>query len=280
MRNVKLGHGVCAVAALLCASSAFGQFTSTLQDGNSLVHFDTNPANTGNRIGMDQWTVNGVNHLFNQWFWYRVGSGGPENRINTLPQTFRQTFDLNANGQDDALTIQYNNGSIFMETKFSLQGGTALSGVSDVAEQIKIVNVGNTTLPFHFFQYCDFDLNNDIVDDSASIQNPPLFNTAFQIDGPTTIAESVVTPTPSRHEVNIYPTTINLLDDAASYDLNNNSGPLGPGRLDYTWAFQWDFVLAPGASFEISKDKHLAPTPGSAVILLGAVAVGSRRRRR
>lgn len=272
-----LGAAVIAAAGL--TGSAYGQFTSTLEDGNSLVHFDTDPANTGNRIGMDRWVVNGVNHLFNQWFWYRVGSGGPENRINTLPQTFRQTFDTNGNGLADALTIQYNNGSIFMETKFSLQGGTAISGVSDVAEQIKIVNVGNTTLPFHFFQYCDFDLNDDIVDDNAFIANAPLFNTAFQIDGPTTITESVVTPTPTTREVNIYPTTINRLDDALTSVLNGNPGPLGAGRVDYTWAFQWDFDLAPGASFEISKDKHLVPTPGT-MILLGAGALGLRRRRR
>jgi hypothetical protein len=54
--------------------------------------------------------------------------------------------------------------------------------------------------------------------------------------------------------------------------LNDNAGAVGPG--DVTWAFQWDFQLAAGDSFIISKDKYLNVTIIPEPSTLGFVALG------
>src|SRR5215471_5719398 len=51
----------------------------TLTDNNSVAQIDPN-----GQAGMFSWTVDGVQNLFQQWFWYRVGTNGPENSIDTI----------------------------------------------------------------------------------------------------------------------------------------------------------------------------------------------------
>lgn len=267
------------IAALLCAAAAAtAQQSFTIEDGNSLVHFNTDPAFAGPRIGMDEWRVDGVNHMFNQWFWFRVGNT-PEQRINSLPRTFAGIFNTNADPRPDTLTLIYRNAQFEMETGFKVTGGNLGSGTADVLETIRITNVGTSPLDYHFFQYVDFDLNNDILDQSVQIGNAPSFNVATQTDGASIVTETSTLPFPNRREVNIFPTTITRLDDGVADNLNNNAGPL-VGPADYTWAFQWDFILNPGDSFIISKDKLLTPAPGTVGLLGMAGVLAARRRRR
>src|SRR3974390_2390515 len=64
--------------ALLVAAPAYGQLY-TLTDQNSLANLDL-----GSQAGMYNWTVDGASSLYQQWFWYRIGSTGPEASINTI----------------------------------------------------------------------------------------------------------------------------------------------------------------------------------------------------
>lgn len=266
-----------ALALLATAGSSFGQI-SQLYDRNAYVNINT--ASTNNRIGMDRWEVDGRNHLYNQWFWFRVGDTGPEQRINTLPEIGRSVQDTNpfVDNRPDTFNIRYGTAnSFYIDVRFSLTGGATNSNTSDILETISITNNSNATLPFRMFQYADFDLNDDIVDDSVSID--PL-NRVTQRDGSLAVAETVVSPLPNFHEVGVYSTTINALDDALTTTLNGTSVLNDGTRRDYTWAFQWNFDLAPGSTFIISKDKLLTPAPGAAALLaMGGLAAGRRRRR-
>ena len=103
-------------------------------------------------------------------------------------------------------------------------------------------------------------------------------NTARQWDDafPVQFNETVVTPMPSAFEVNTWPTLVNSLNDANPTTLSNFAGPQSG---DMNWAFQWNFTLAPGQSYIISKDKNIAvPAPG-VLALLGLGLVCTRRRR-
>jgi len=53
-----------------------------LTDQNTTVTID--PVNGA---GVYSWLVNGVEQLFQQWFWYRVGSTGGESPLETLDNT-------------------------------------------------------------------------------------------------------------------------------------------------------------------------------------------------
>lgn len=267
------------VALLLGAagSSASAQIYN-LSDGNSTARFDTTALAPNSRVGMDQWVVDGVNHMFSQWFWIRSDGDTQEQRINALPFMAGGTSDTNFNGQDETLFLRYGaNTSYTVETTFALQGGTAGSRTSDVTEQIRVTNRSTFNRHFSFFQYCDFDLNNDIQDDSVGLINS---NAVRQVDflSGITAAETILTPSFTLSEMGIYSATLTRLDNAVVDNLNGTAGPL-VGRADYTWAFQWEFDLAPGASFLISKDKQITPAPGAFALLgLGGLAVARRRR--
>src|SRR5258707_9537392 len=93
-----------AVAVILLAGFAASAHatTFTLSDKNSSATIDPSSQN-----GMFNWTVNGVNQLAQQWFWYRVGSTGPESSINTLSLLSATASDTNGNGLNDTLFLSY-----------------------------------------------------------------------------------------------------------------------------------------------------------------------------
>ncbi len=76
---------ICRLAVLISVgmvaltSQAYVQ-TITLADGNSSALVDV-----GSTAGMYNWTVDGVNQLAQQWFWYRTDSVSGESALSTLP---------------------------------------------------------------------------------------------------------------------------------------------------------------------------------------------------
>jgi PEP-CTERM motif len=103
------------------------------------------------------------------------------------------------------------------------------------------------------------------------------------------LTETVVTPVPTHREIAPFPVTLSKLNDGMPTVLSDTP-PIGvvAGPGDLTWAYEWDFQLAPGATFQISKDKNLhaspppVPEPATASLLMLAAGVilSSARRKR
>jgi hypothetical protein len=244
----------------------------TLTDQNSVVTIDPT-----SQAGVYSWTVNyptnSFNQLYQQWFWYRVGSTGPESPLNNLGTlTVSQPIE-------NLVLLTYTGSAFTVKLTYLLTGSAVGSNSSDLAETIRIHNNGTTPLDLHFFQYTDFDLNgpeNDIVTFTST-------DKVRQTDGIYAISETVITPEPSHHEGDYYSVTLNKLNDGNPTTLSDNPAigtPLGPG--DMTWAYEWDFTLGT-TDFIISKDKHLVvPIPPAALLLgsglLGLVGIRLKRR--
>ena len=79
---------------------------------------------------------------------------------------------------------------------------------------------------------------------------------------------------PSHREANLAPLTLNKLNDGAATTLSDTpiGTVIGPGNV--TWAYQWDFLLQPGGTFQISKDKQITPVPEPAAISLLIILSG------
>jgi hypothetical protein len=167
--------------------------------------------------------------------------------------------------------VRYNNGSgLQIETRYSLDGGAAGSGSSDMAAQISITNLTGSPMDFHFFQYADFDLAGG-GGDSAVFTN---LNAVQQFGPGTHLLESVVTPVPNHREIAFFPVTLNKLNDGVATTLSDTpiGTVVGPG--DLAWANQWDVVIAPGATFQISTDTNLNAVPEPGLGSLLTVGIG------
>jgi hypothetical protein len=273
MRNrFKVAGLILASAGLLTMANATPVTSPvTLTDGNSTALVDFT-----HQSGMNNWTVDGVNNLYQQWFWYRVGSAGKENSIDTLTL-------LSATQPDpSSLDVKYQGNGFTVEVNYDLAGGLAGSKKADIGEAITINNTGNNTLNFHFFQYSDFDLQGTSGNDQVNLIGAPgSWYVARQTKvGGMRLSETITTPPANNAEAGLYPNTLNKLNDGVATTLNNNATASG----DATWAFEWDARIARDGSYIISKDKSLrlmcVPDGGMAVALLGFALIGVEGLRR
>jgi hypothetical protein len=262
--------GLAGPAAQLSVAAIF-----TLTDDNSVAQFDT--ASSANNFN---WFVDGNDQLAQQAFWYRVGNV-PEQSVHTLPIGVQGVSDANFDGNSDTLFVRYNGAGFRIETRYVLDGGAPGSGASDMGEQISITNTLTSPLDFHFFQYADFDLG---AADSAVFTNA---NSVRQFSPGSELTETVVTPVPAHREIAFFPVTLNKLNDGLPTTLSD-APPIGTvfGAGDVTWAYQWDVLLQPGQTFQISKDKNLSagsqvPEPAACSLLsLAAGLLLARRQKR
>ena len=257
---------VCLVVAAPASASVM------LQDANSKAYFDVSSS-----AGLYEWLVDGTNHMFQQWFWYRVGPAGGEQPISALTLDGGPLVtDTNNDGFADTLYTRYLGAGFTIDLWYILAGGAPGSGTSDIGEIIRITNTSATaSLDFHFFQYADFNLNGTPGDDTIDILGG---NTAYQADPTAYVAETVVTPKPSHFEAALVPAILNLLSDGNPTTLSDIPSA-GPG--DVAWAFEWDKEIAPGRTLLISKDKNIVPEPAT-MALMGTglvIALVVRRKR-
>ena len=158
--------------------------TVFLRDRNSFIaiNFET-------QLGTFVWTVDGLNQIFQQWFWFRIGDTGGETSIDNLV-----LVSSNVSEDEKILEVSFTDEEdLTIDITWELEGGG--SGSSTLFETIVITNVGVADMNMTFFQYTDFDVEGP-PDDTVEIIPP---NIARQVDG--LISETVVSPDPSHFEV-------------------------------------------------------------------------------
>jgi len=249
-------------AAILCLAPAVQPARAVsvvLQDSNSLVTIDVDGPGGGAAGGVREWLMDGVNQNKLEWFWYRLGEGGPEVPINALGRSWMKVSDTNEDPGLDTLSVRYGStAGLHVEAQFNLMGGEPGSGTSDLSEVIKIHNATGQYVTVHFFEYADFDLGGNPQDLEVRITGG---NTAWQRDK-VSITDYLMAETPAISpdlvEVSATGSILAGLTDGGPTTLSNFAGPLYNG--DLAWAFEWDMVLAPGAEFITSKNKNISTT--------------------
>jgi hypothetical protein len=233
---------------------------------------------------MISWEVDGVNHLFQQWFWQRVG-GGAEAELGALGLTSATPTGSNI------LDLVYGPavGGLQVSITYILTGGPSGSGTSGISEVITLKNTSSVAMDLHFFQYTDFDLGGvlDAFDDVARFTTAIAGNEIEQFDPDTNFSEVITTPAAGLHQISAFPAIHSSLTDGGPTTLTDTPAPgvlFGPADVEF--AFRWDFTLAAGDETLISKTKRVRgviPEPASLAIWgLGALslsAFGLRRRR-
>jgi hypothetical protein len=277
-------HSSIAAGAVACSIvffgfSVFGQRSHAaifnLVDDNS-----TTTIATHSQANMLNWVVDGVNHLNQQAFWYRVGNVA-ETSLHTLPIGLQGATDTDFDGNLEHLYVRYNGAGFFAEVNYSLDGGALGSGASDIGEQITITSTSALPLDFHFFQYVDLDLASTIFNDLAYFPDP---HAVIQYDASLWVSETADAPEPDHREIGLGNFTLAKLNNAVADTLSDTPAygtVVGPGNV--TWAFQWDVTIPPLGVFQISKDKIISVVPEPSVITLmsiGAALLPFLRRKR
>jgi hypothetical protein len=249
MRTTKL-YTFLTVLTVLAFVAGPANATLTITDLNSSVTIDP-----GSQLGMYTWTVDGVNQLYKQWFWFRIGATGGEASIDTLG-----TPVVSSGGRTAEIT--YTGSGLEINILYTLTGGSPGQYTSDIAESIRIMNNSASSSSIHFFQYSDFDLGGHTGDQTVQMVNA---NTVDQFSGQSQLSETIATPPPNQSAVGYFADLMASLTDLNPTNLNTFAP--GPYTGDAAWAFQWDFNIGVGQSLLISKDKHLSQVPEPATIL-------------
>jgi hypothetical protein len=262
----------------LCFGTVLGTQAQiiTLADLNSVAQI-----NSASQAGMFNWTVDGANQLYQQWFWYGVGTGTPQASIDTISAPTIVTPNAHT------AYITYANAQLSAQVNYVLTGGTLGSGTAQLGESIHLVNTSASSMTLRFYQYSDFDLMGSAGNDSLQLARnlSGKFYEAIQTKNGITMSETDITgggipPGANHGEASIYPSLLSRLNGGTQITLADNTTPVGPG--DAAWAFEWDVTLAAGASFDISKNKQISgvPEPGVISLLgLGFLALVWRKRR-
>lgn len=261
----------------LCLCGVIGMALSvnarifTLTSGNSTASVDPN-----SQAGMFNWTVDGYNQLYQQWFWYGIGTGTGQSSIDTISAPTINPLSASS------ASISYANSQVSAQITYALTGGTLGSGSSALNESIHFVNTSASSLTLRFYQYSDFDLMGSASGDSLQLYRnlSGKFYEAIQTKGNVTMSETDVVPGANHGEASFYPDLLNRLNGGTQITLADNLNLVGPG--DTAWALEWDVTLAAGASLDISKNKVISPVPepGTLGLLsLGFLAFVWRKRR-
>jgi len=275
--------GIVASGLLLGAANAMADpITLTLSDENSTATVCVFDCGT---VGMNSWVVDGVERLYQQWFFYRF-EPGPSHSIDTIDSTPYTTGGGGSTG-----SVEYSNGSIGIKVDFTLSGGDAGSHKSSLKEEVTLKHLfGPTAYPtIDLYQYSNFDLcgpgSHDTIDitDGVAVQT----SSCDGVTSTTTVSQH------SYYEAGGNPSTLNHI--TAGDNLNNNPSVTG---VDATSAFQWSVYLLPNglywdppdntvpgdvAKLTITKDLAPVPEPMSMLLLvtglLGASRYAVKRRR-
>lgn len=216
-----------------------------LNDNNSTAAFDPSFSDVPSNNGTLFWTVDNVNQLFQNAFWYRVGSEGRENSINTL-----NLIGLNQPAGNQ-VSVAYAGTGFEIALNSTLDGGAQGSGISKLFENTTIKNTGSKQLDFHFFNYTDFDLTENGKQDTTIIGSG-----MATVSDNITLAKEVVSPASNSYQVSPIFNILDSLADSSPTTLTNFSGPV---TGDTAHAFEWDLALDPGKSFSINDYKSIAP---------------------
>lgn len=242
------------ILAMLLIPSAVWCHPLTLTNNNSSIAVDPHSV-----FGLFSWTVDGVEHMFEEWFWFRIEGATSESSLHTLP--------LLVHEQASGIDLAFSDSFMRVDLSYALAGGPAGSGVSTIRELIRLSNVGPRALSLSWFMETDFDVNDTPDDDFA------LGDTAgvTQTDSSGISASGAASRRPSAFQIAPSPMLFEALNDGAVTNFANSGGPFGPG--DASFAYQWDLTIPAGASTTMEVTKTIVPEPGTAVLFSASVGL-------
>jgi len=213
--------------------------------------------------GLNSWTVNGTDLSYQHWFWLRIGSTAPQFSLDTLSKPYG-LYQSQTN-----TTVNYLGQGLSATLAFSVSGGGNGSFASTLTESLTILNITNTTVNLHIFEYSDYDLSDN---PSADMLVFPAINKVVQQGNGLTLTETISQPAPNYYEGSWYAITLDKISGDTPVTLSDSLIPNAPG--DQTFAHEWDTNLAAGQTIVISLTNSIAGNITTAPAVLSVALSG------
>ena len=185
-----------------------------------------------------EWESPGLNGLGQQWFWYRVGEGVPPSKV----------FDLNLL-QTHVDSAEGLHGTAPNSPDRELDELLAKAPAGLASAELKDPKTGKP-LPFHFFQYSDFDLPQSAPGSFLTkITEPPALTHSSHNSNSQATSSDTLPSVPI--EESKAPAALDSLAEQGPLDLSISAGPDNslilklsrPGRLQSTTSLNGDETI-------------------------------------
>ena len=229
-------------------------YNINLQDGINSAQYDDD-----NDIGFTGWQLDGDNLLTQTGLFYRLGNTVTAQSIGTLTQP-----DSSAN--INPITVTYTNPDFDLDLTLELSNNG-----STLSQKALVTNTSASTLDFYLYSYLDFATSSGNGGDAITIDGST--HTATQSGDlktiTTTIAESIFGNNTSLVARRVEADAIDSSNDTLFDKLQSPAGtPQLDGMLSaasaidpVTNAYEWNYNLAAGESFEIGINSNATDIP-------------------
>jgi hypothetical protein len=261
----KIGLSAILLALLLVtASLAVNADPITLTDAfgpNSTVNIDATT-----QAGVYEWIIDGVNHMSQNSYWFRIGDG-PITPITALgAPTITPVLDM-------MCEVLYSGQLFDAKISYMLMGADEDSGQSDLAQILSITNNSDSVLDLHFYEYINLDLNGTAAGQVGTLDTSSTFTQTF---GSTESMLSFI-DIPDLIEIGDATTLLGKLNGNISLVANDYYAG------DVACIAQWNVYL--DDSWMMSQDNALfadptLPEPASIFALAGMIGLLPLMRRR
>lgn len=246
------------------SSLAYAAAPITLTDflgPNSIVNIEPNT-----QAGVYEWLVDGVNHINQNSYWFRIGDGDITALTALGAPAVVPMLDMMCD-------VVYSGDLFDVQISYMLMGAAEDSGQSDIAQIVSINNKSGSVLDLHLYEYVNLNLNGKAAGQVGNMDTTSSFT---QTVGTTESMLSLLT-IPDLVEVGDAATLLGKLNSNGAFVANSYY------EGDVACVFQWDVLL--DDSWMMSQDNALfggaaVPEPSSLLALAGMVGLAPLMRRR
>lgn len=231
--------------------------------------------------GLSDWTINGINQLNQQWFYYSIGNG-PVYSIDTIAPWSAPALSGSVSFgtiTTTNLSETYANPAQSLTTLYSLQGGVVGNPSASLASTVTFQNTSGTNEVLHLYQYSNFGLENNAAGQTVHFSGSGL---PYQVnqnspDGAFLTGRLSSISGGSADTVE----EIAGITDGLQFGLGNgNAAPnfsggllsAGPGNVDF--AYEMDATLTSGSGIVVSETQSITIPEPSSVALMGLGMMG------
>ena len=238
------------IPLLLVSSQEVFAVPHTLTDENAVVVIEDGAG--GSNAGVMSYTVDGVNHMVQEAWWFRSTTTAVEVPIASLGVTSAVATDEDLDGDDDKLVITYTPGLGLnvVSVTYELTGGAAGSGIANLFERV------NPSVPpfsqVEFYLYTNFDAEGNPINTAVRTA----VDTVDQgVSGPP-FATTTIMDTPAEVEFNSPASLLARLNDASpdtfvDTPVSNSFGPADVAFVAHHVRSSGMFV--PASPIEVNK---------------------------